>query len=112
MNDSKISIRYAKALFNAALETGIADKVMFDLVYIAEIITDDNYTYMLGSPVVRTIVKKDITNNIFKNKVEHLTLNFLNIILKNNSEEYLDRIIRNYHHFYKNHHTNILLLHI
>ena len=103
MDDSKIPVRYAKALFNSALETGIADKVMHDLAYIAELLKDEDYKYMLGSPVVRISVKYEITKKIFKNKVEDLTLDFINLILKNKREEFLDRIIRIFHKLYKTH---------
>ena len=37
MNDSKISVRYAKALFQSALEKNILDKVNQDMFFISEI---------------------------------------------------------------------------
>ena len=37
MNDSKISVRYSRALFQSALEKKILDKVNQDMILISEI---------------------------------------------------------------------------
>jgi len=37
MNDSKISVRYSRALFQSALEKKILDKVNQDMIFISEI---------------------------------------------------------------------------
>ena len=37
MNDSKISVRYARALFQSALEKKILDKVNQDMIFLSEI---------------------------------------------------------------------------
>jgi len=39
MNESKISVRYARALFQSAVEKEMLDKVNRDMVFIAEICT-------------------------------------------------------------------------
>lgn len=103
MNESKISVRYSKALFVSAVENNIIDKVMNDLKYIADIFRNEDLTNLMGSPVVKTKIKKDAVIEIFKNTVEELTLNFLILIIQNKREEYLPRIMNNFQLLYKAH---------
>ncbi len=52
MNDSKISVRYSKALFQSALEKNILDKVNQDMVFISEICKNPEAKELLQSPII------------------------------------------------------------
>jgi F0F1-type ATP synthase delta subunit len=52
MNDSKISVRYSRALFQSALERNILDKVNQDMVSIAEICKEAETKEFLHNPVI------------------------------------------------------------
>lgn len=101
MNESQIGVRYSKALFAAALEDNITDKVMDDLKYISEIFKDKDMTYFMESPVIKPSIKKKTIIKIFKDRVDNLTLNFLTLILQNKRENNLNRIIYNFQKMYK-----------
>ena len=103
MNDSKISVRYAKALFKSALEKGIADRVIQDLNYISEIVQTDDFKYLMKNPVIKTSEKIDAVSKLFKEKIHEFSLRFFILILRQKRESYLERIIRNIQSFYRSH---------
>lgn len=103
MNESQIAVRYSKALFLNALEENIQDKVMDDLKYISETLRNKDMIFFMESPVVKSNLKEESFKEIFQDKIEELTLNFLILVLKNKRENYLNRIIYNYQKIYKAH---------
>ena len=60
MNDSKISVRYSRALFQSALEKNILDKVYQDMIFISEICKIPEIKEFLHSPIIVPSKKKDI----------------------------------------------------
>ena len=58
MNDSKISVRYARALFQSALEKNILDKVNQDMVFISEICKAPETKEFLRSPIISSFKKR------------------------------------------------------
>lgn len=100
MNESKISVRYAKAIFQTATQMGLEQKVMDDLKFILTVISMPDIISMLQSPVVKTSDKKRVFIDIFKAKVNPLTMNFLELLLNHNREAYTGRIARYYQKLY------------
>ena len=100
MNESKISVRYAKALFQAASETALEQEVMNDLKVISKVIIMPEIINMLQSPVVKNSDKKRVFMDLFKEKINILTMNFLELLLQHNREIYTARIIRYYQKLY------------
>jgi len=97
MNQSKISVRYAKALFQLAVEKNSIDKVKKDIIALADLSSNNiQFIRLLESPVVKTTKKQEISHKIFKGSVEDLTLSFLDLLFKNNRETYLNDICRNF----------------
>lgn len=103
MNESKIPVRYAKTLFLCALEADLADSVMNDLKIIHSVIMQKDFIAMMRSPIVITSIKKSIFSSLFLSKVNLLTMNFLNLLIQQKREIYIDRIIRYYHRLYNKH---------
>ena len=58
MNDSKISVRYSRALFQSALEKKILDKVNQDMIFISEICKIPETKEFLNSPIIVPSKKK------------------------------------------------------
>ncbi|MBI5010130.1 MAG: F0F1 ATP synthase subunit delta, partial [Bacteroidia bacterium] len=52
MNDSKISVRYSKALFETAVEKNILDRVNQDMLFISEICKLPEMKDLLSSPII------------------------------------------------------------
>ena len=103
MNDSKISVRYAKALFQAAKEDSSIDKVMLDALTFENALELPRFREVLESPVVKTSVKKKLVKEGFENKLGDLFLNFILLVLSNKRESYLPAILRNVNALYKEH---------
>lgn len=101
MNESKISVRYAKALFQAALEEKIADSIMTDLKKVGAVASSPEFREMLSSPVVKTSGKKKVFNELFSAEIKPLSMKFLNMVLDNKRETSLEGIIRYFTRLYK-----------
>ena len=98
MNESIISVRYSKALFQSALEKNILDRVNQDMALISEICTLPETRDFLQNPVIRPSKKQEIFHNIFGNKVEGITLSLIDLLVKNGRESYLPSIARVFTH--------------
>ena len=68
MNDSKISVRYSRALFQSALEKNILDKVNQDMILISEICKVPETKEFLKSPVIVPSKKIEIFHKMLGRK--------------------------------------------
>jgi F-type H+-transporting ATPase subunit delta len=94
MNDSKISVRYSRALFQSALEKKILDKVNQDMILITEICKVPETKEFLKSPVIVPSKKIDIFHKILGDNVEMITLSLIDLVVKNGRESFLPAIAR------------------
>jgi F-type H+-transporting ATPase subunit delta len=94
MNDSKISVRYSRALFQSALEQKILDKVNQDMISILEICKLAETKDFLQNPVIVPSKKIEILHKMFAGKVEEITLSLLDLVVRNGRESYLPAIAR------------------
>jgi F-type H+-transporting ATPase subunit delta len=101
MNDSKISVRYAKAYFEAAVEDKIIEKVIKDIKLFQASLGLKGFTEFLESPVIKVSEKRKVVAAVFEKNVERLSFDFLNLIITNKRENYLPHIIRNFIDLYK-----------
>jgi F-type H+-transporting ATPase subunit delta len=98
MNDSKISVRYSKALFQSALEKKILDKVNQNMITLLEICKLPETKEFLQSPVIVPSKKSEIFHKMFDGNVEAITLSLLDLVVKNGRESYLPAIARVFIH--------------
>ncbi len=96
MNDSKISVRYSRALFQLALEKKILDNVNQDMIFISEICKLDETREFLQSPVIPPTKKTEIFHKMFDSNVEEITLSLIDLIVKNGRESFIPAIARNF----------------
>jgi len=84
--NSKVSLVYARALFNAAKEDSLIDSINADLIKVKEaLIQDDEALYkILSSPIVDIDEKKDLLSKIFFQRVNDFLFNFLNLLITKN----------------------------
>jgi F-type H+-transporting ATPase subunit delta len=94
MNDSKISVRYSRALFQSALEKNILDRVNQDMILITEICKLPETKEFLHSPVIVPSKKIDIFHKILGENVEKITLSLIDLTVKNGRESFLPAIAR------------------
>jgi len=76
MNNSKISVRYAKAFFLAAKEEKVLEKVLGDMKLIRGSYSTPGFKEFLESPVIKTSETRKLIKNVFEKNLENLTLNF------------------------------------
>ena len=98
MNDSKISVRYSRAIFQSALEKKILDKVNQDMIFISEICRIPEAKEFLTSPIIPPSKKSAIFHKMLDNKVESITLSLIDLIVKNGRESFLPAIARVFIH--------------
>ncbi|HNW56209.1 MAG TPA: ATP synthase F1 subunit delta [Bacteroidales bacterium] len=101
MNDSKISVRYSRALFQSALEKKILDKVNQDMIFISEICKIPEAKELLQSPVIVPSKKTAILHKIFEGNVENITLSLIDLVIKNGRERHLPAVARMFLHTLK-----------
>jgi F-type H+-transporting ATPase subunit delta len=98
MNDSKISVRYSRALFQSALEKKILDEVNQDMILIAEICKTPETKEFLNSPIIVPSKKTEIFHKIFGGHVQEITLSLIDLVVKNGRESFLPAISRVFIH--------------
>jgi F-type H+-transporting ATPase subunit delta len=98
MNDSKISVRYSKALFQTALEKNNVENVMADMAFIIEISRLPQMREFLESPVIRPSKKAEIFQKMLKGHVQDVTMSLVELIVKHGRESFLPAIARAFIH--------------
>ncbi len=94
-------MRYAKAYFSAAVERNLLEVIKKDVDLLLQLLQSQPILReLLASPVVKSKEKSLIFEKIFKNQVNQLTLDFLNLLLQNNRELFLLEMCLNFQRLY------------
>ncbi|MBN2215715.1 MAG: ATP synthase F1 subunit delta [Bacteroidales bacterium] len=102
MNEGKISVRYAKALFTLAKEKNLHKQVRKDMEYLLELIEGvPEFNILMDDPVLKPLKKMKILNSIIKGHIQEVTYSFIELVVKNNRLHYLDSIARIYLDLFK-----------
>ncbi len=97
MNESKISVRYAKALFSSATEKSLLEIVKKDIDLLLKLLqTQPRLKELLASPVIKTKEKRVLLDKIFMVQFNKLTIDFLHLVLENNREVFLLEMCLNF----------------
>jgi F-type H+-transporting ATPase subunit delta len=94
MNDSKISVRYSRAIFQTAIEKNILDKVSSDMMFISEICKMDEVKEVLENPIIRPSKKSAIFHSLLEKNTEKITLSLVDLLIKNGRESFLPAVAR------------------
>ncbi len=104
MNESKIVVRYAKAIFLLALEKNILDTVRNDIELVNKTILDfDQFGAYLKSPVIKSSQKFNLVSHVFKGTIHEISLNFIRLLIQHKREIYLEDIVRRFIDVYRDH---------
>jgi F-type H+-transporting ATPase subunit delta len=98
MNESRISVRYSRAIFESALEKKILDDIDRDMKIILEVCRIPEFQEFLASPVILPSNKIKILHSIFVNNLNELSLSLLDLIVKNGREKFLAAVARVFIH--------------
>ncbi len=97
MDQSAITVRYAKAFFSAAKEKDMVEVLKNDINTIFDVCNKSvDFILLLESPVVKTSKKEELIKTIFKGHIHNLALDFLLLITKNKREVHIPGICRNF----------------
>jgi len=94
MNESKISVRYSRALFELAVEKNMLDKISQDMAFIAEICKLPEAKELLTSPIIKPSRKSEILNKMLENDVDKATLSLIDLVVKNGRASFIPAIAR------------------
>ncbi|MEN9447752.1 MAG: hypothetical protein RJA25_1042 [Bacteroidota bacterium] len=101
MSAEKVGKRYAKALFDEAVQSGSLDNVYVDLNLLNNALNSSKeLKSMFKSPVIPIQKKQTITTQIFSGKIGSITEKFLQLLLAHNRETYISDIIKAFFHLY------------
>lgn len=102
MKQTKVGIRYAKALFDLTLEQNIQDQALQDMILILNVYKENRELRLfLDSPIINPEKKVAILQDVFGKNVSETVIGFITILVRKRRETALDDIALEYIHFYK-----------
>jgi F-type H+-transporting ATPase subunit delta len=101
MNESQISVRYAKALFQSALEQKLLDEVYRDMEVLTSTCKLEEFQYMLVVPTLQPSQKISMCAEIFGKLLSGISISMINLVIKNKRESYLPGIARYFSDLYR-----------
>lgn len=101
MNESQISVRYAKALFHSASEQQVLDEVYKDMEVLTSTCKLEEFQYILVLPTLQPSQKITICGSIFEKQLSKISISMINLVIKNKRETYLPGIARYFRDLYR-----------
>jgi F-type H+-transporting ATPase subunit delta len=102
MNESKISVRYAKAFFEAAQDAGSLQKNRSDaLLMLAAFKQTQQLRDFMDSPVATIREKKNVLSTLFSQTCDKLTMAFVDLMIAKKREMYLEAALRYFDVLYR-----------
>ena len=104
MRVTLLAKRYAKALFDLALETEKLEKVAGDMMLLGGIVKDSReLRLLLNNPVLDAHKKNKVLKKVFDGKVEELSMRFILLLTRKGREKYIPYIAKAFNDIYKEH---------
>ena len=104
MAQSRATIRYAKALFQLAIDQGELEQSYQDMLLLEAVCAESKeFLLLLKSPIVKTDKKVKIIKEIFEAKINKVTMSFVNIITTKKRENLLASVASSFIMLYKAH---------
>ena len=101
MNESQISVRYAKALFQLAEEKQILDRVNRDMELLSETFGMEEFQYLLAVPSLQASKKRSIVESVLRDHMHESSMSMIALVIRNKREVYLPAIARNFGNLYR-----------
>ncbi|NOR86965.1 MAG: ATP synthase F1 subunit delta [Bacteroidales bacterium] len=102
MNQSRLANRYAKALFELALEQKNLEAVGESMLLISQTIRENTeLAQMLKSPIVKLEKKEKVMQRLFAKDTDPMSLKFMMLVAKKSREEYLAYFANEFTEIYK-----------
>ncbi|MGE4586390.1 MAG: ATP synthase F1 subunit delta [Mangrovibacterium sp.] len=95
MNQSKIAVRYAKALFSLARDKDLLDTLYADTGMLAGLCAESaDFRLLLENPALKTQSRTWLLESILEEKISPLCMAFIRLLVRNRREKYLSSICR------------------
>mgnify|MGYP000973145832 CR=1 FL=1 len=94
MNESRIAVRYARALFQSALDKGIIDNVNDDMITVDALCRMEEIKDLINSPIIKPSKKQEVFSQLLSGSVENITLSTVALIVRNGRERFIPSITR------------------
>jgi F-type H+-transporting ATPase subunit delta len=102
MNQGIISIRYAKAMMSAGVDSHCLDELKTDMELISATIRENQlFRQILDNPVFKPQQKRKVMGELFEKRIHPLTLNLINLIIRNRRDTLLADVARNFIDLYE-----------
>ena len=102
MAETKVAGRYAKSLIELALEQNVLEAVKNDMdLLIKTCASNRELSAMLKNPVIHGYKKLAIMKKLFGDKMNKLSIAFIDIITRKGREEHIEGIARQFVNLYK-----------
>jgi F-type H+-transporting ATPase subunit delta len=103
MKQIRLANRYAKALFELALEQQSLETVAKDMQLVNDVVAENrDLALLLKSPVVKAHKKIAVFNSLFEKSIDTLSLKFLSLLAKNGREESIPQVAESFLNIYNN----------
>lgn len=97
MTEYKVSVRYAESLLGVAEDKKKLDEITNDVELIISVLESSRELFLvMESPIIKPELKLSILNEIFKDKLNSETLNFLRFVINKGRENLLYNIMQNF----------------
>ena len=102
MKEPRVAARYAKSIMLSAKENSSLDNVYADMDMLHRLIGESkDLSLLLKSPILKEDKKQEAVNAVFNGKVETLTLNFMQLVIRQNRAAALGEIAEAFVAMYK-----------
>ncbi len=96
MNSSKIAVRYAKALFELALERDVTDTVYRDMKTVNHLCSMSEVKAVINNPVLPQQKRKEVVMALMGDDTDKLTVKFIGLMFDHGRGDYLAAAARNF----------------
>jgi F-type H+-transporting ATPase subunit delta len=94
---SRVSIRYAKALFSLALDNNKLDAVNEDFTSIKKLAESNvEFQNFISNPLISSAKQLEVVKNLFAGKIEDITLDFLYLLSEKKRLNLLPEILQKF----------------
>lgn len=102
MNRGPIIVRYTQAFFELGKQKELLDRFYDDCMLLLGYLNEvEKFRIFLRSPVIRPTQKKSLFADVFGKQLNPYTLNFLNLVVDKNRENFLKDMLMRFEHLYK-----------
>ena len=93
--------RYTKAFLDLAIQKGLVDKSLDDLLLVKTTLKENKeLDTLIHEPFLSKIHKTNIMSRIFKDRVDAITLDLINLLIEKNRDEIIADIYDEYYAMY------------